>query len=190
MDSSGIVHAKYVSDPDDFEVEEELFRQNESEIMSQHFQQQKDNNDDDDDTLLSPDTNEFLVLEQQVLDEEQRDHFQSTPTRNSCSAPLSKSVENQGPSIIVRTASYTERSPSSLEQEHLLQLEQQKQLLQSELESKLEERKRSIDAAENLVMDEEGQLQVNIANEFFFFFCRKKYFYLMSEVSWLWLVML
>jgi len=181
MDSSGIVHAKYVSDPDDFELEEELFRQNESEIMSQHFQQ-KDHNDDDDDTLLSPDTNEFLVLEQQVLDEEQRDHFQSTPTRNSCSAPLAKSVENQGPSIIVRTASYTERSPSSLEQEHLLQLEQQKQLLQSELESKLEERKRSIDAAENLVMDEEGQLQVNIANKNSFFFTEKYNLKLMSEV--------
>jgi hypothetical protein len=39
-------------------------------------------------------------------------------------------------------------------------MEQQKQLLQSELESKLEERKRSIDAAEHLVMDEDGQLQM------------------------------
>jgi hypothetical protein len=70
-------------------------------------------------------------------------------------------ILTDNPAIIVRTASYTERrSPSSLEQEQLLQLEQQKQLLQSELESKLEERKRSIDAAEHLVMDEEGQLQM------------------------------
>ena len=157
METSGIVHAKYVSDVsdefvDDFELEEE---QSFGSNKTMEFREK----DVDDDTLLSPDTNEFLALEQQVIDEEQRDHFQSTPTRNSCSAHVT-AVENQGPSIIVRTASYTERSPSSLEQEHLLQLEQQKQLLQSELETKLEERKRSIDAAENLVMDEEGQLQV------------------------------
>jgi hypothetical protein len=127
---------------------------------------------------MSPDTNEFLVLEQQVFLEEQRDHFDSSvPTRNSSVHAKGAAVEpfntssprysdhrapvsDQGPSIIVRTASYSEKSPSSLEQEHLLQVEQQKQLLQSELESKLEERKRSIDAAENLVMDEEGQLQM------------------------------
>ena len=130
---------------------------------------------------MSPDTNEFLVLEQQVFMEEQRDHFDSctparnssvherepavnhfeTPSRNSSAAGDHRApVSDQGLSIIVRTASYSEKSPSSLEQEHLLQLEQQKQLLQSELESKLEERKRSIDAAENLVLDEEGQLQM------------------------------
>ena len=62
-------------------------------------------------SLLSPDTNEFLALEQQVFAEEQRDEFRSPD------------VQNQGPSIIVRTASYTERrSPSSLEQEQLLQM--------------------------------------------------------------------
>ena len=132
---------------------------------------------------MSPDTNEFLVLEKQVFMEEQRDqfdscaaparnssvpdrgtavnHFDTSPSRNSSAVGDHRApVNDQGPSIIVRTASYSEKSPSSLEQEHLLQLEQQKQLLQSELESKLEERKRSIDAAENLDLDEEGQLQM------------------------------
>ena len=165
MDSSGIVHAKYVSDPDDFEVDEfEMEEEEEQEQRKRSIQRRYEPNDDNDNTPLSPDTNEFLALEKQVLMEEEKDHFrlEQTPSRNSSAAnrKSSTSVDLQGPSIIVRTASYTEKSPSSMEQEHLLQLEQQKQLLQSELESKLEERKRSIDAAENLVMDEEGQLQM------------------------------
>ena len=148
---------------------------------------------------MSPDTNEFLVLEQQVFMEEQRDHFDScTPARNSSihdrgpavdhfetpsrnSSEHRAAVSDQGPSIIVRTASYSEKSPSSLEQEHLLQLEQQKQLLQSELESKLEERKRSIDAAENLVLDEEGQLQMLERRPF-----RFGNFKFDSFIEWVW----
>lgn len=166
MDSSGIVHAKYVSDPDDFEVDEfEMEEEEEQEQRKRSIPRRYEPDDDDNVTSpLSPDTDEFLALEQQVLMEEEKDDFQldQTPTRNSSVAnrKSSTSVDPQGPSIIVRTASYTEKSPSSMEQEHLLHLEQQKQLLQSELESKLEERKRSIDAAENLVMDEEGQLQM------------------------------
>ena len=127
-------------------------------------------------SLLSPDTNEFLALEQQVFAEEQRDEFRSPD------------VQNQGPSIIVRTASYTERrSPSSLEQEQLLQMEQQKQQLQSELESKLEERKRSIDAAEHLVMDEDGQLQMLERRPFRSFSRADEYLYAMKEdlAEWL-----
>ena len=125
---------------------------------------------------MSPDTNEFLALEKQVLAEEKRDVFR-TPEN-----------QNQNPSIIVRTASYTDRrSLTSLEQEQLLQLEQQKQLLQSELESQLEERKRSIDAAEHLVMDEDGQLQMLERRPFRSFSRADEYLYAMKEdlAEWL-----
>ena len=153
MESSGggIVHAKYVDTfVDDYESND--FTRSDLEA-----------------SLLSPDTNEFLALEKQVLAEEKRDVFR-TPEH-----------QNQNPSIIVRTASYTDRrSLTSLEQEQLLQLEQQKQLLQSELESKLEERKRSIDAAEHLVMDEDGQLQMLERRPFRSFSRADEYLYAMK----------
>ena len=164
MESSGggIVHAKYVDTfVDDYESND--FTRSDLEA-----------------SLLSPDTNEFLALEKQVLAEEKRDVFR-TPEH-----------QNQNPSIIVRTASYTgeRRSLNSLEQqeqEQLLQLEQQKQLLQSELESKLEERKRSIDAAEHLVMDEDGQLQMLERRPFRSFSRADEYLYAMKEdlAEWL-----
>lgn len=160
MESSGggIVHAKYVDTfVDDYESND--FTRSDLEA-----------------SLLSPDTNEFLALEKQVLAEEKRDVFR-TPEN-----------QNQNPSIIVRTASYTDRrSLTSLEQEQLLQLEQQKQLLQSELESKLEERKRSIDAAEHLVMDEDGQLQMLERRPFRSFSRADEYLYAMKEdlAEWL-----
>ena len=160
MESSGggIVHAKYVDTfVDDYESND--FTSSDLEA-----------------SLLSPDTNEFLALEKQVLAEEKRDVFR-TPEH-----------QNQNPSIIVRTASYTDRrSLTSLEQEQLLQLEQQKQLLQSELESKLEERKRSIDAAEHLVMDEDGQLQMLERRPFRSFSRADEYLYAMKEdlAEWL-----
>lgn len=160
MESSGggIVHAKYVDTfVDDYESND--FTRSDLEA-----------------SLLSPDTNEFLALEKQVLAEEKRDVFR-TPEH-----------QNQNPSIIVRTASYTDRrSLTSLEQEQLLQLEQQKQLLQSELESKLEERKRSIDAAEHLVMDEDGQLQMLERRPFRSFSRADEYLYAMKEdlAEWL-----
>jgi hypothetical protein len=58
METSGLVHAKYV---DSF-VDE----------YDSHVE-----------TVLSPDTDEFLALEQQVLEEEQRDQFSSPPATSS-----------------------------------------------------------------------------------------------------------
>ena len=96
MDTSGIVHAKYVSNPEDFD---DVFGADEDSLQ---FSASMRNPDD---SPLSPDTNEFLVLEQQVLLEEQKDQFEETPSRNSMvtrTPSTASSSDYQNPSVIIR----------------------------------------------------------------------------------------